>query len=124
MQLTAEQQSFLTSVDDFNARFNTVRTGDSSYALCHPFWNYTEISQSVTIQEDWDVPRSLVPFYGDWHTIICLEPQHGTVQLLNDNRRVMYTWSTIDEFVRCLALKPEEPINTTGIIEAESWLDF
>lgn len=124
MKLTAEQRLFLASVRGFNERFNTVRKGKSSEPLRHSFWSNAEIKRAGKIQDEWNVPKSLVPFYGDWHTLICLDPKHGTIQLLDDRRHVVFTWATTKDFVQCLASEPEVPGDTSGIIEAESWLDF
>lgn len=124
MQLTTEQRSFLDAVTGFNERFNVVRAGDESHALHLPFWGANEIERASGIQEEWQVRKPLVPFYGDWHTLMCLDPKHGTIQLLDDRRRVVFTWTTIKEFVQCLASEPEVPGDTSGIIEAESRLDI
>ena len=124
MQLTTEQRSFLDAVIGFNERFNVVRAGKESHALHLPFWAADEIERAGGIQEEWEVPKPLVPFYGDWHTLMCLDPQHGTILLLDDRRRVVFTWATIQAFVQCLASEPEVPGDNSGIIEAESWLDF
>ena len=124
MQLTAEQRSFLGAVHAFNERFTAVRAGDASLALHHPFWSAAEIERAIGIKEGWEVPMTLVPFYGDWHTLICLHPGDGTVQLLDDQRRVVFTWPSTEAFARCLTAEPEKRADTSGIIEAESWLDI
>lgn len=124
MKLTTEQRSFLASVIAFNEKFNVVRAADKSHKLNLPFWSEAEIERAGRIQEEWGVPKPLVPFYGDWHTVICLDPEDGTVQLIDDQRHVEYTWSTIKEFVQCLASSPEDSADTSGIIESESRLDF
>jgi len=121
---TAEQQTFLDSVSDFNKRFNAVRTGPSLETLCHPFWSAAEIARSLNMRADWEIPNSLIPFYGDWHTVICLDPREGTVKLLHDDREIVFTWASISEFIQSLQNEPERPIDTSGIIESESWLDF
>jgi hypothetical protein len=124
MQLNQEQRTFLVSVKNFNKRFNVVQAGAKWITLQHSFWNKSEIDRAAKIQEEWDVPKPLIPFYGDWHTLICLHPIDGTLRLLDDRRRVVFKWPTIKEFVRCLASQPEEPADTSGIIESESWLDI
>jgi hypothetical protein len=65
-------QSFLKSVESFNGQFNAVRAGSKVIPLRHPFWSESTILASSAIKEDWDVPLTSVPFYGDWHTVICL----------------------------------------------------
>ena len=124
MILTSTQRAFLASVVELNERFNVVRAGKTQIALAHSFWSETEISQATKVQEEWDLPASLVPFYGDWHTVLCLNLLSGAVELLNDQRQVLFTWPSVSEFVNCLVFESESPIDTSGIIEGESWLDF
>jgi len=124
MHLSTEHRSFLDAVIGFNERFNVVRAGDKSHALHLSFWGADEIERASGIQEEWELPKPLVPFYGDWHTVMCLDPRHGTILLLDDRRHVVFTWATTKEFVQCLASVSEVPGDTSGIIEAESWLDF
>lgn len=124
MKLTTEHQSFLKSVNGFNKQFNAVRAGGSLIALRHPFWRESEISKSSKLLSDWDVPASLVPFYGDWHTLICLAPKEGVIKLLDDTRQILFTWPSVAVFVESLVNEPEKPIDTSGIIESESWLNF
>ena len=124
MQLTTEQRSFLAAVVGFNERFNFVRARDKLHKLNLPFWSKAEIERVSRVHEEWEVPKPLVPFYGDWHTVMCLDPKHGTILLLDDKRNVVFTWATTKDFVQCLASEPEVPGDTSGIIEDESWLDF
>jgi hypothetical protein len=124
VKLTTEQQSFLKSVSGCNEQFNAVRAGGSLIGLCHPFWSELEISKSLKLLSDWGVPTSLVPFYGDWHTLICLDSKDGVIQLLDDDRRTLFTWSSIPVFMASLVNEPEKPIDAREIIESESWLDF
>jgi hypothetical protein len=125
LKLTTEQRIFLDSVSDFNKRFNAVRMGPSIEKFCHTFWTAAQIAElSAKVQADWEIPNSLVVFYGDMHDVICLEILDGTIKLLDDDRNILFTWASIPEFVQCLRNEPEEPIENSGIIETESWLDF
>lgn len=124
MKLSAEQRKFLATVKTYN-RFNAVRCGKKKLRLPHPFWTLKSILAAIgDLQADWDVPKTLVPFYGDWHTVICLELKSGAVKMLDDRRKVVCRWASTENFVRGLSVEPEEPIDTTGIIESESYLDF
>lgn len=121
---TAEQQPFLASVVQFNERYNVVCAGEVEIALMCPFWSETEITRAKQIQEDWGLPRYLVPFYGDWHTVICLDLRDGSVRLLDDKRISVFQWPSVHSFVQSLKLKPETPADTSGVVEGESWLDI
>lgn len=122
--LTPVQQSFLSSVDQFNEQYSVVCAGDLEISLQHPFWSEVEITQSGQVQDDWGLQTHFVPFYGDWHTIICLDLRDGSVRLLDDNRDSVFRWPSVDCFVKSLKLKAETPTDTSGIIENQSWLDF
>lgn len=123
LKLTVEQRLFLASVRGFNERFNAVRKGRTWVPLCHSFWSNAEIKRAGKIQDEWNVPKSLVPFYGDWHTLICLDPKLGAVKLLDDERNILFAWKSITVFVRSLAMRREKPLDTSEIIESE-WFDF
>lgn len=123
MEPTALQRLFLASVHEFNLKFNAVRKGNSINRLYHSFWNEEDIAKSRSIQGEWEIPKSLVPFYGDWHTVICLDMRDGSVQQLDDERQISFSWPSIHEFESCLLLVPEKPTDLSGMIESESWID-
>ena len=76
------------------------------------------------MQEDWDIPEGLTPFYGDWHNLLCLNEATGTVVYLNDLRELLFTWPSCNDFIAALIWVEEEPIDQQQIPEGELWLDF
>ena len=124
MKLLAEYEAFLATVESYNGRFNAVRAGDALISLVHPFWSGREIEDGLSLRGDWDVPEHMAPFYGDWHTLLCLDLTDGAVLLLDDSRLVIRRWGAVDEFVGSLTTEPEGPAALNGVIEGESWLDI
>ena len=121
---TEEQRLFLASASTFNERFGAVRAGSTQIPLQYSFWTLSEIEKAQQIQADWDVPPKLVPFYGDWHDLICLNVESGAVEMIDDTRHPVFVWLSHDDFQKCLASVAETPGDTSGVIETESWLDF
>ena len=122
MALSPPQRAFLEEVDSFNERFNAILVGTQTKSLVHCFWSAREIEDGLRKRADWDVSEHLVPFYGDWHDLICLDSQTDKILWLDDQRRVMQTWDAIKEFVQCLSLESDELLDDdSGVIEA--WLD-
>jgi hypothetical protein len=124
MPTTAEQFAFLTAVSELNAKHNAVRTDSETRRLHHSFWTRSEIEQASQVQSEWDVPKNLVPFYGDWHDLICLNTDNGSIQMIDDARREQFTWPSHKAFLESLTIIDEEPEDSSGIIESKSWLDF
>ena len=127
MALSASVEHFLRSVHEIANAFSGLRTGDDLVPLYHHFWSPDEIARGRDIKGDWDVPADLVPFYGDWHTLLCVSDQTGQIFLLNDERATIFEWETSEDFLSCLTTDPEiEKSSSTldGIIEDESWLEF
>lgn len=74
------------------------------------------------MKADWEVPDHLVPFYGDWHDVFCLDTKTGAVVYLDDERQVRHTWTSTDEFAKCLTRVDEvPPSDDSGIVDV--WLD-
>ncbi len=124
MKTTAEQRAFLTTVDSLNEFCDVVRAGSTTLPLYHSFWSKKEIENARLVQADWDVPETLVPFYGDWHDLICMNIENGSIEMLDDARQRVFVWPSLDEFRKCLASNMQPPNDTSGVIESESWLDF
>ena len=101
-----------------------MRAGDVVHALPHFFWSEAEIARALAMRKDWDIPESLVPFYGDWHSLLCLDPISGEVKLLDDRRLVTCEWKSSAVFAESLLRAAESPSDTSGIVEGESWLDI
>ncbi len=124
MPTTEEQVAFLAAVSELNAKHNAVRTDSETLRLHHTFWKQSEIEHAQQIQTDWDVPTNLIPFYGDWHDLICLNTETGSVQIIDNARRQLFTWPSHKAFLQNLTTIDDVAADTSGIIESESWLDF
>lgn len=124
MTATDEQLTFLAAVSELNAKHNAVRTDSETRFLYHSFWTQSEIEHARKIQSEWDVASNLIPFYGDWHDLICLNIENGSVLMIDDARRELFSWSTHEAFLRNLTTIDEESSGDSDIIESESWLDF
>jgi hypothetical protein len=85
------------------------------------FWTYAEIKSGLALRQDWDVAEDLVPFYGDWHEVICLSLSTGEVTYLDDARRVIASWPDTEAFLASLvAQMPEEaPAHAPRLMRTE-----
>ena len=119
-----EQEAFLASVSDLNEKYNAVRTDSEVVSLCHCFWTKSMIEVAKHLQAEWEVAPTLIPFYGDWHDLICLNTQNGSIEMIDDNRRMLFVWPSHTVFLSSLEMKLEVPSDSSGIIESESWIDF
>jgi hypothetical protein len=128
MGLPAGISKFLASVEKVADPFSGLRVGDALIPLHHPFWSVDEIVAGRTIKEDWDVPEDLVPFYGDWHELLCISDATGEIVLLDDERRFILVWKSTTDFLNCLTTdgdeQPPAKEGGSGVIYDQSWLDF
>jgi hypothetical protein len=98
---------FLQFVETFNETPVSVCFGGTVHPLLLSFWSYAEIQGTRSaLQADWEVPSHLVPFYGDWHTLLCLDKSTDSVVYLNDDRQELFRWATCQDFLD--ALQPWE----------------
>jgi len=97
--MSPEHEQFLTSIRTFAAKFEGVSLGDVERRFNLSFWSYEQIQGSLQLRNEWDVPETLIPFYGDWHDLMCLDTEIGQVVLLDDSRRVVFVWSSTEEFL-------------------------
>lgn len=127
VEISARVEQFLRTVHEAANAFSGLRLGDGLVPLYHPFWTPDQIAHGRVIKGDWDVPDEMVPFYGDWHDLLCISVATGQVVLMDDARATIFAWESSDGFLSCLTTHPEmeNPSSShSGIIEDESWLDF
>ena len=127
MTLGVHVERFLQTIEEAARGFSGLRVGDDLVPLVHPFWNPDEIAKGRAIKIDWGVPSELVPFYGDWHNLLCISVATGEVVFLDDDRTTLFAWKTRGDFLSCLTTHPEMGSASSapsGVIEDESWLDF
>jgi hypothetical protein len=96
-------REFLESVESFNSQYASIEINGKKDSLNHSFWSMSEIENGKNIQADWEVPAHLIPFYGDWHDLFCLDSDSGQVVSLNDEREIIDIWLCIDDFIASLS---------------------
>ncbi|MCP3690501.1 MAG: cell wall assembly protein [Gammaproteobacteria bacterium] len=94
---------FLESVERFNSQYASVEINGELDSLSYSFWSVSEIENGKKLQVDWDVPAHLIPFYGDWHDLFCLDSDGGQIVSLNDVREIVHAWGCIDDFIASLS---------------------
>lgn len=120
-------RAFFEKVESFNLSYDSIETADGIQKLYLSFWSIAEIEESETIKAEWDIAHQLVPFYGDWHDVMCVDigSSPASVVYLDDDRRIIHRWPDIDNFLSSLrVISEDEPRNDSGIIKEKSWLDF
>jgi hypothetical protein len=87
----------------------------------------TEITSAHDVALDWNIKQSYVPIMGDFHDLVCLDYSNNScpeVVIINDLREELICYKSLNNFLLSLVNLPEEDMDTKGIIEEESWLDF
>ncbi|MFT3960446.1 hypothetical protein [Propionivibrio sp.] len=107
--MNAVHIAFLQSIEEIGAPFDYIRTNKIE-RINFPFWSYQEIQDGLGIREDWDIQTYQVPFWGDWHDVLCLDTNTGQVLYLNDARNSVFSWSTTQEFIGSLTNEPATPV--------------
>ncbi len=107
---------FLQAVEGFNEKYASIFINCELEPLVMPFWSWQEIQGGLSLRQDWEVDDNLIPFYGDWHDLFCLDEDTGKVIALDDNREVVCQWASIDEFMSCLSEKEIHFNTDEGII--------
>ena len=97
--------NFLKLVESLNTKYASIYFNCELEALTMPFWSWEEIQLGLELRQEWEVSDSLIPFFGDWHDLLCLNENTGEVVALNDEREVLCSWASIKEFLSCLSEK-------------------
>jgi len=108
---------FLKQVESLNEKYASIYFNCELEALTMPFWSWDEIQAGLALRKDWEVGASLIPFYGDWHDLLCLDENSGEIVALNDNRDVICRWASTKVFLSCLSEKEivyEEMLHADG----------
>ena len=98
-----DYSKFLKEVDSWNKKYASIFVNCELEPLVMPFWSWQEIQDGLSLRQDWEVDGSLIPFYGDWHELLCLNGITGEIILLNDDREEICKWASIEDFIRCLS---------------------
>ena len=100
-----EYEKFLKEVESLNKKYASIYFNVELEALAMPFWSWQEIQAGLALRQEWEVNESLIPFYGDWHDLFCLNENTGEIVALNDEREVLCTWTSVKDFLSCLSEK-------------------
>lgn len=99
------QDDFLRTIRVRAGRASGV-AGEHGYLQLHGhFWSYDEIQAGLALRYNWGVDEGLIPFFGDWHEVICLSVSDGRVIYLDDDRRVLSSWPDRETFLASLSDK-------------------
>ena len=121
--MKAQQEEFLKSIEGYAKDYPSIYVDGKLMFLSHCFWDWNEINKGLSLRAEWDVDESLIPFYGDWHDLFCLDAKSGKIVQLNDDRKVTCEWSGIESFKNSLSEEEEPSENDfSGIVDSD--LDF
>jgi len=98
-----DYMNFLTLAESLNTKYASIYFNCELESLTMPFWSWSEIQAGLEQRKEWEVSKMLIPFYGDWHDLFCLDGKSGVIVALNDKREVLCSWSSINEFLSCLS---------------------
>lgn len=96
---------FLREVEGLNEKYASIYLNCELEPLVMPFWSWQEIQDGLKLRQEWEVDTSLTPFYGDWHDLFCLNENTGEIIVLDDDRREVYKWASIKDFLSSLSVK-------------------
>jgi SMI1 / KNR4 family (SUKH-1) len=96
---------FLKQVESLNKVYASIYFNCELESLTMPFWSWEEIQNGLEQRLEWEVDKTLIPFYGDWHELFCLNADSGEIVALNDEREVLYTWDSVKVFLSSLSEK-------------------
>ncbi len=96
---------FLKQAESLNKKYASIYFNAELEALAMPFWSWEEIQKGLELRQEWEVDESLMPFYGDWHDLFCLNGITGEIVALNDEREVLCSWTSVKDFLSCMSEK-------------------
>ena len=112
-------KEFLKSIAEYSSGFSSIKEGDELVSLSLNFWSWEEISGSLLLREDWHITDNLIPFYGDWHDLYCIDLKSDKIFYLNDAREKVCEWNNPTEFKNSLSKEIIEPKNIKGIVSGK-----
>ena len=100
-----QYEKFLKEVEILSHKYASIYFNVELEALSMPFWSWDKIQKGLDLRKEWEVDESLIPFYGDWHDLFCLNENTGEIVALNDEREVLCSWASVKDFMSCLSEK-------------------
>ncbi|EHA1127719.1 cell wall assembly protein [Vibrio navarrensis] len=113
-------REFLSNVEEYNTEYCSIKINTHFENIVLPFGSIEEIESGLKLRQEWDVSDNLIPFQGDWHELLCLDTDSGKVVYINDDREVICSWASTEEFIASLS-KEEIAYNTESKL-VSSWL--
>ena len=98
-----DYSNFLKEVESMNDKYASIYFNCELESLVMRFWSWEQIQNGLSLRQEWEVNASLIPFYGDWHSLFCLKESTGEIVALNDDREVLCKWASIKDFKSCLS---------------------
>ena len=117
-----QYKEFLKNIADEAKEYCSIKENGKLVSLMLYFWEYEEILKSSRLKKDWEVDENLIPFYGDWHDLYCIELETGKVIYINDNRERVCEWEDTNSFKNSLSKEEVPSKGTKRIVSAK--LDF
>lgn len=112
-------KNFLATIAEYASDSVSIREGEKLVSLNLNFWSWEEISDSLRLRADWDVADDLIPFYGDWHDLYCLDLNSEKIIYLNDARKKICEWKNSVDFKNSLSKEIVESKNIGGVVSAK-----
>ena len=94
---------FLKQVEGLNKVYASIYFNCELESLTMPFWSWEDIQNGLEQRQEWEVDKALIPFYGDWHDLFCINTDTGEIVALNDEREVLCTWDSVKVFLKSLS---------------------
>lgn len=113
---------FLKSIEGLASNYPSIYEGDSLISLSLYFWSWDEILDGLEKRDEWEISDNLIPFYGDWHDLFCLNTDDEKIVSINDDREIHFQWNDSANFISSLSSKEIESPKSTGIVSGQ--LDF
>ena len=110
-------QYFLKEIGTLGNSYSSILEDDTLCYLGLSFWNWDEIEYGLSLLDEWDVPKHLIPFYGDWHDLYCIDTKSDEIVYINDDRKILWRWASIQKFKDSLSkeeLEPSENLEITS----------
>ena len=94
---------FLKQIEGLNKVYASIYFNCELESLTMPFWSWEDIQNGLEQRQEWEVDKTLIPFYGDWHDLFCINTDTGEIVALNDEREVLCTWDSVKVFLKSLS---------------------
>lgn len=115
-------KKFLETIADDAKEYCSITENNKLVSLSLYFWSFEEIIKSLKLRADWEVGENLIPFYGDWHDLYCIDATTSKIIYINDKREIICEWQDKNYFKNSLSKEEVPSKGTDSIVSAK--LDF